>query len=83
MAGGRGNQPSTPNFDESRTWLRAAGVLTCEMFGRPVQPGCLAEYLSDTGLNVPPAGSQTSLNPSKPADSADAAKDQLMEYLLR
>lgn len=79
----RGNQPSTPNFDESRTWLRAAGVLTCEMFGRPVQPGCLAEYLSDTGLNVPPAGSQTSLNPSKPADSADAAKDQLMEYLLR
>src|SRR5262249_30577236 len=38
-----GNQPTTPNFDPARTWVRTSTVVTCEMFGLPIKPGCLLE----------------------------------------
>lgn len=41
----RGDQPSSPSTDPARTWLRTATVVTCQMFGAKIEPGCLARFL--------------------------------------
>jgi len=37
-----GRQPFDPAGDPRRRYVRVAGVLSCESFGRPIRPGCLA-----------------------------------------
>jgi hypothetical protein len=40
-----GDQLGYPASHAPRNWLRVSGVLNCEIFGRPVEPGCLAGVL--------------------------------------
>lgn len=77
----RGDQPLSPNVDPRRMWLRTGIVLSCQTFGRPVQPGCLAEYLHDTGLNVPAAASSGS--ETQRQGTTTPADERLMEWLMR
>lgn len=42
-----GNQPDAPTVDPARRFWRGAAVFTCEAFGRPIEPGCFADYLAD------------------------------------
>jgi phospholipid/cholesterol/gamma-HCH transport system substrate-binding protein len=64
----RGNQQFyPPNYDRKRFFLRASTVLSCETFGLPIAPGCLAAIAGGAGAPSPsPAAPQPS-NPSKPA----------------
>lgn len=49
-------EPGQPGY-ENRNWFRIAAVLNCTMFGVPVEPGCLANFL----------------NPRRASSGADAA----------
>jgi phospholipid/cholesterol/gamma-HCH transport system substrate-binding protein len=40
-----GNQPLDPTTDPRRHYWRGAALLTCQTFGRPIQPGCLTDFL--------------------------------------
>lgn len=42
-----GNQPDAPATDPARRFWRGAAVFTCEAFGRPIEPGCFADYLAE------------------------------------
>jgi hypothetical protein len=50
----RGDQPTTPNFDAARMWVRTSTVVTCEMFGLPIKPGCLLDAIGSLGKKVAP-----------------------------
>ena len=41
-----GNLPGYPAEHEPRNWLRVSAVINCEVFGAPIEPGCLADVLS-------------------------------------
>ncbi|UJA21052.1 MCE family protein [Thermoleophilia bacterium SCSIO 60948] len=41
-----GNQPFDPGTDPRRHYWRGAAVLTCQSFGVPIEPGCLADFLA-------------------------------------
>ncbi|HLL86174.1 MAG TPA: MlaD family protein [Thermoleophilaceae bacterium] len=49
-----GRQPFDPAGDPRRRYVRVAGVLSCESFGRPIRPGCLAG--AGTIASAAPAG---------------------------
>lgn len=42
-----GDLPGYPAAHADRNWLRVSAVINCEVFGRPVEPGCLAEVVAD------------------------------------
>jgi hypothetical protein len=51
-----GRQPFDPFADPRRNYWRGAGVLTCEAFGVPVGPGCLAKALAQPPRAGAPGG---------------------------
>jgi virulence factor Mce-like protein len=44
-----GNLPGYPANDPERFFVRSAAVPSCETFGVPIAPGCLAEVMSNPG----------------------------------
>jgi virulence factor Mce-like protein len=60
----RGDQPGYAGNDPYRDFLRADTVLTCESFGLPIRPGCLASLLrgpargASQGQPQPQSGSE-------------------------
>ena len=40
-----GDQPGYPPSNENRNMLRISALLNCEMFGVPIEPGCLASVI--------------------------------------
>jgi virulence factor Mce-like protein len=44
-----GNLPGYPANDPERFFVRSAAVPSCETFGVPIAPGCLAEVMSSAG----------------------------------
>lgn len=44
-----GNLPGYPDSHADRNWLRVSAVINCEVFGVPVEPGCLANLLAPRG----------------------------------
>ena len=45
MAVEPGNLPGYPESHADRRWLRVSAVFNCEVFGVPVEPGCLADVI--------------------------------------
>lgn len=65
-----GNLPGYPESHAPRNWLRISAVLNCEVFGAPVEPGCLADVLeSGSPLPTPVAGRRRA---QEAADARDA-----------
>lgn len=83
----RGDQPLSQDVDPRRMWLRTGIVLSCQTFGRPVQPGCFAEYLKDSGVSVPAAAATKKGTVPDAGDAArdelDESADRMLEWLLR
>lgn len=80
----RGDQPTTPNVDPRRMWMRTGVVLTCESFGVPIRPGCLSRLLGQgvdllTPVNLR-AGRKTVAGKRPAAGDPDL---QVLDYLLR
>ncbi|MDQ3572427.1 MAG: hypothetical protein M3383_06150, partial [Actinomycetota bacterium] len=51
-----GNQAGYPAEHEDRHFMRISAVLNCEVFGVPVEPGCLAGALAAARRGDAPAG---------------------------
>ncbi|MFL5822356.1 MAG: hypothetical protein ACJ764_02825, partial [Solirubrobacteraceae bacterium] len=49
-----GRQPFDPFADPRRAYWRGAAVFSCEAFGVPVRPGCLAKALANLMRQPPP-----------------------------
>lgn len=81
----RGDQPTTPNVDPRRMWLRTGIVLSCETFGVPIRPGCLARLLGQGVDALIPvnlrAGQPKSERAAKLPD--DDPQLQVLDYLMR
>ncbi len=58
----------TPGVDPARRMLRTAPVVTCESFGRPIEPGCLTDALDDVG--------GTGIDLKKRSDDRDRGDDE-------
>ena len=65
-----GNQPLDPTTDPRRHYWRGAAVLTCQSFGLPIKPGCLADFLSTHSAD---SRQQASAIPSLQPDPQQAA----------
>lgn len=48
-----GDQPTEPNIDPARGYLRTALVPTCELFGVKIEPGCLDDAIANLPGNLP------------------------------
>jgi phospholipid/cholesterol/gamma-HCH transport system substrate-binding protein len=65
-----GTQDGYPGNDPERRFLRAKPVLNCEVFGLPIEPGCLLDFLSN--LSAPQTDRAAA--PDGPAASGPATQ---------
>lgn len=88
----RGDQPTTPEVDPARMWLRTGVVLSCETFGVPIRPGCLAQLLGRGVDLLTPVNLRTAKDAKTPRETTQAAKQdppaddaqaQVLDYLMR
>lgn len=91
----RGDQPTTPNADPRRMWMRTGVVLSCETFGVPIRPGCLARLLGqgvDAAIPVNlRAGRKQAVGGKDQAakqgaggnEQSDDPQLQVLDYLMR
>jgi virulence factor Mce-like protein len=63
-----GNLPPYPAGHADRNWLRVSAVMNCEVFGVPVEPGCLARVLAGS---APGSDTAAATGRSAPPPSAD------------
>jgi len=63
-----GQQPFDPGGDPRRRYVRIAGVLSCESFGRPIRAGCLA------GLGAPGGAARAGRRPDVITKRAEGGK---------
>jgi phospholipid/cholesterol/gamma-HCH transport system substrate-binding protein len=78
-----GTQDGYPGNDPERRFLRAKPILNCEVFGLPIEPGCLLDFLSNLSASRTPgprsepgqpgAGGGA---PDAPGDAGDAGRDE-------
>lgn len=80
----RGDQPSTPDVDPRRMWMRTGVVLTCESFGVPIRPGCLARLLGQGVDLLMPVNLRAGRKPVAEKQPASGDPDlQILDYLMR
>jgi ABC-type transporter Mla subunit MlaD len=65
-----GNQPLDPTTNPLRNYWRGDAVLTCNTFGLPIKPGCLADFLKTTSASDK---SHDASHPDTPQSSKPAA----------
>lgn len=85
----RGDQPTNPDADPNRMWMRTGVVLSCETFGVPIRPGCLARLLGQGVDALTPVNLRANRQESA-AEKTEAAKQaaadpelQVLDYLMR
>jgi phospholipid/cholesterol/gamma-HCH transport system substrate-binding protein len=64
-----GKQPFDPFADPRRSYWRGAAVFSCEAFGVPVAPGCLAKALANLGRQPMPSPAARAPRTGRPAGS--------------
>ncbi|MBJ7330366.1 MAG: MCE family protein [Solirubrobacteraceae bacterium] len=85
----RGDQPTSPNVDPARMWMRTGIVLSCESFGVPIRPGCLAKMLGEGVDQLIPvqlrAAERGTAKGGERVERKDASDPQLqlLDYLMR
>lgn len=79
----RGDQPTTPDVDPRRMWMRTGIVLSCETFGVPIRPGCMARLLGRGVDALTPVNLRAGQKTAKTAPPADDAQLQVLDYLMR
>ncbi|UUY03636.1 MlaD family protein [Svornostia abyssi] len=80
----RGDQPTTPNVDPRRMWMRTGVVLSCETFGIPIRPGCLARLLGQGVDALVPVNLRAGQKQAPGAkDQPDDPQLQVLDYLMR
>jgi virulence factor Mce-like protein len=75
-----GTQPFDPFADPRRHYWRGAAIFTCQSFGLPIKPGCLADFLALGSKDHGPKNEHTddpeSTDPQAPApDEGTTAPD--------